>query len=69
MPAFLEARLKKAAAEKGFTGERADHYVYGAMNNLGAMRGSKETAKGKRMERKHKAKVHGGKMRSLSDLA
>lgn len=69
MPAFLEARLKKAAADKGFSGKRADRYVYGAMNNMGAMRGNKETAKGKRMEKKHAAKVSGGKMRKLSDLA
>lgn len=61
MPAFLEAKLKKAAADKGFTGKKADRYVYGTMNNLGAMRGSKETPKGKRMEAKH--------TRTLSDLA
>lgn len=69
MPAFLEGRLKKAAADKGFSGKRADRYVYGAMNNMGAMRGSKETAKGKRMEKKHAAKVGHEKMRKLSDLA
>lgn len=69
MPAFLEARLKAKAAEKGFRGKRADRYIYGAMNNMGAMRGSKETAKGKRMQRKHNAKVNGEKMRLLSDLA
>lgn len=27
------------------------------MNKIGAMRGNKETAKGKAMERKHKSKV------------
>lgn len=64
MPAFLEARLKKAAADKGLTGKRADKYTYGAMNNLGAMKGSKETAKGKRMQTAHEHK-----MRKLSDLA
>lgn len=69
MPAFLEAKLKQSAAKKGFTGKRADRYVYGAMNNIGAMRGSKETAKGKRMQKKHNAKVQGEKMRSLSELA
>ena len=72
MPAFLEARLKKAAADKGFSGKRADRYVYGTMNNLGAMRGSKETTKGKRMQKKHDAKSRGeshSKMRSLGDLA
>jgi hypothetical protein len=56
--------LKTQAAKKGFTGKRADRYVYGAMNNLGAMRGSKETAKGKRMQKKHDHQT-----RKLSDLA
>ncbi len=70
MPAFLEAKLKKAAADKGFGGKRADRYVYGAMNNMGAMRGNKETAKGKRIEKKHAAKVNANPpMRKLSDLA
>lgn len=56
MPQFLESRLKQEAKRKGLTGNRADRYVYGAMNNMGAMRGSKETAKGKAMERKHERK-------------
>ena len=68
MPAFLEARLKKAAADKGFSGKKADRYVYGAMNNMGAMKGSKETAKGKRMQAKHDRQQH-GKMRKLNELA
>jgi len=46
MPQFLEKKLK---AEYG-----ADSKVpYKVMNALGAMRGNKETAKGKAMERKH----------------
>ena len=53
MPAFLEKALQKSATKKGYTGERAAHYIYGSMNNLGAMRGNKETEKGKEMERKH----------------
>jgi hypothetical protein len=53
MPAFLEAALRKEAAKKGFKGRRADRYVYGAMNNSGAMHGNKETAKGRAMEAKH----------------
>lgn len=70
MPAFLEAKLKKEAAAAGKTGKAADRYVYGAMNNMGAMRGNKETEKGKRMEKKHAAKMqHPAKMRSLSELA
>ncbi len=61
MPAFLEAKLKSEARKKGFTGKKAKRYVYGAMNNMGAMHGAKETAKGKRMQMKHDKK--------LSDLA
>lgn len=64
MPAFLEAKLKANVPR----GVDPDRYVYGALNNMGAMRGNKETAKGKRMEKKHAVKVAGG-MRKLSDLA
>ena len=53
MPKFLENKLKAEAAKKGKTGAEADRYVYGAMNNMGAMRGSKETAKGRSMQAKH----------------
>lgn len=56
MPVFLENRLKAQARKKGFKGRRAAKYVYGAMNNMGAMKGNKETAKGRAMERKHAAK-------------
>lgn len=57
MPAFLESKLRAEARRKGFTGRRADKYVYGAMNNMGAMRGNKETRKGAAMEAKHERKV------------
>lgn len=59
MPKFLENKLKSEAAKKGFTSRKAAQYVYGAMNDLGAMRGNKETAKGAEMERKHDAKMRG----------
>jgi hypothetical protein len=61
MPAFLEAKLKR---EYG----KDSKIPYKVMNKLGAMRGSKETAKGKRMEKKHRAHEH-HKMVSLRDLA
>lgn len=61
MPKFLENDLRAEATKKGFTGKRADRYVYGGMNNLGAMRGSKETAKGAAMEQKHGSDVKSGK--------
>ncbi len=53
MPQFLERELRAAARKKGKTGRAADRYVYGAMNNMGAMHGSKETAKGRRMDAEH----------------
>lgn len=55
MPKFLEDKLAAEAAKKGKTGRAADRYIYGAMNNMGAMHGNQETAKGARMEAKHEA--------------
>lgn len=57
MPAFLEKKLEAEAAKKHMTGRAASRYVYGAMNNMGAMRGNKETAKGAAMESKHRARM------------
>lgn len=66
MPAFLEAKLKREYGANSKT-------PYKVMNAIGAMRGSKETAKGRRMEKKHEAKAgrNSGneKMRTLADLA
>lgn len=46
MPKFLESKLK---SEYG-----ADSKVpYKIMNKIGAMKGNRETAKGREMERKH----------------
>jgi hypothetical protein len=53
MPAFLEKKLKK---EYG-----SDSSIpYAVMNSIGAMHGSKETAKGRAMERKHEQHEHVG---------
>jgi hypothetical protein len=52
MPQFLEKKLRAHVP----AGVDPDRYVYGAMNNLGAMHGSKITAKGRRMEKKHAEK-------------
>lgn len=54
MPKFLEEKLK---AEYG----NNPHAIYGTMNKIGAMRGNKETAKGRQMEAKHERKVKGKK--------
>lgn len=55
MPEFLKAELQKEAVKKGFKGRRKDRYVYGTLNSIGAMHGSKETQKGREMEKKHEA--------------
>lgn len=47
MPQFLE---KKLSSEYG--GNK--HAVYGTMNRIGAMKGSKTTPKGREMEAKHR---------------
>jgi hypothetical protein len=61
MPKFLETKLEAEAAKQGKTGRAADRYVYGALNNMGAMRGNQETAKGRRMDAKHTEKMrHSG---------
>jgi len=57
MPKFLEDKLR---AEYG----NNPHAIYGTMNKLGAMRGNKETAKGRQMQRKHDRDM--GKMKSES---
>lgn len=50
MPKFLEEKLRKEYGDN----PRA---IYGTMNRIGAMRGNKETAKGRAMARKHRRKV------------
>ena len=48
MPKFLENKLKR---EYGANSS----IPYKVMNSIGAMRGNKETAKGRAMEQKHEA--------------
>jgi hypothetical protein len=48
MPKFLEDKLKAQYPNNPGA-------VYGTMNAIGAMHGNQETAKGRQMERKHKA--------------
>lgn len=55
MPKFLEDKLK---AEYGANSS----IPYKVMNSMGVMRGNKETAKGRRMAKKHK--MHLTKLRS-----
>jgi len=46
MPKFLEKKLKKQYGNNKSA-------IYGTMNKIGAMKGNKETTKGKMMEKKH----------------
>lgn len=50
MPKFLESKLK---AEYGANSK----VPYKVMNSIGAMRGNKETAKGRAMQAKHSKKM------------
>ena len=50
MPEFLERKLRKEYGNN-------DHAIYGTMNKLGVMKGNKETAKGRREEKKHEKKL------------
>ena len=45
-PKFLEKKLEKEYGDN-------PHAIYGTMNKIGAMKGNKETAKGRSMEKKH----------------
>jgi len=47
MPAFLEKKLKAKYGQNS-------KVPYKIMNSIGAMRGSKQTAKGRAMARKHR---------------
>jgi hypothetical protein len=58
MPKFLEDKLKAEYPNN-------PHAVYGTMNAIGAMRGNKETPKGKAMAKKHAADVKKGKKSAL----
>lgn len=54
MPKFLEEELKRK-----YGGDST--VPYKIMNSIGAMKGNKETAKGRAMEAKHKKDVKAGK--------
>lgn len=69
MPTFLENALKHEGRKRGMTGRELAHYVYGAMNNIGAMHGNMETAKGRRMQAKHERKIDGEKAAQIRKKA
>ena len=48
MPKKMEEALRREAAKRGYTGERADRYVYGTMRKTGWKPSTqKKKAKGK----------------------
>ncbi len=52
MPKQLEEKLEKEY--KGLPKKEREHAVYGTMNKVGMMKGSKITAKGRALEKKKK---------------
>lgn len=61
MPKFLESKLKKQYGAKS-------KVPYKIMNKIGAMKGNKETAKGKAMAKKHAMKKgHRTKMNNTAE--
>ena len=67
MPKFLEDALAKGAAAKGLKGRARDHYIYGAMNNIGAIKGNKITPKGEAMQAKHDADAKRGRLAGATE--
>lgn len=59
MPKFLENKLKKEYGAKS-------KVPYMVMNKIGAMKGNKETNKGKSMEKKHDKKIHRSSAKSAA---
>ena len=52
MPKALIEHMKRGYAGSGLSSREVDQRVYGHLNNIGAMHGSKETAKGAQLESK-----------------
>jgi hypothetical protein len=50
--AKAERALKAEAKAKGLTGDRADRYIYGALNKIGLKSGNKTTPRGASPARK-----------------
>lgn len=56
MPEFLKKQLEREYPNNPSA-------VWGTLNKIGAVRGNRETAKGRAMEKKHAAKIKKGKKR------
>ena len=55
MPKALIAEMQSGYKGSGLSKDEVNRRVYGHLNNVGAMHGSKETAKGAKMESKFEA--------------
>jgi hypothetical protein len=51
VPKALEDKLRRQGVAKGYSGDRLNHYIFGTMNSIGAVRGNKETAKGAEIQK------------------
>ena len=54
MPKAIEAKIRRGYRKRGLSGSKLDNAVYGTLNKLGFMRGSKITKKGAKAESKYK---------------
>jgi hypothetical protein len=52
--AKAERALKKSATRHGLKGKRAAAYIYGTLNNIGLMKGSKITRRGRSPAKKRR---------------
>jgi hypothetical protein len=55
MPEKVIESMKRGYRGSDLSSKEINHRVYGHLNNVGAMHGSKETRKGAAMERKYEA--------------
>lgn len=60
MPEFLERDIEASEKKRGLPAKKARSIAFATMNKMGAVRGSKITAKGRQMEKKHASDVKKG---------
>ena len=54
MPKAIEQKIRAGYKGKGMSEKEVNKRVYGALNNMGFMKGSKVTKKGQKAEAKYK---------------
>lgn len=73
MPKALIAKMKAGYAGSSLSEEEINHRIYGHLNKIGAMHGSKETEKGAEMDAKvtadHPSKADHKAMKRARSLA